>query len=94
MQIYEPISKQHISKERNKARLLKQSNWWKNKINTRMCQYCGETFEKQVLTMDHKVPITKGGKTSKSNVVVSCKMCNTNKGTKTLPEIIIESLDK
>jgi len=31
------------------------------------------------LTMDHIVPIIRGGKTAKNNVVTVCKECNNNK---------------
>jgi 5-methylcytosine-specific restriction endonuclease McrA len=29
--------------------------------------------------MDHLVPIARGGKSSKANVVTACKMCNNQK---------------
>ena len=29
--------------------------------------------------MDHLVPLARGGKSSKGNVVPACKSCNTNK---------------
>ena len=32
-----------------------------------------------MLTMDHLVPIVRGGKTTKGNLVPSCKNCNSEK---------------
>lgn len=34
-------------------------------------------FPPKDLTMDHLVPIIRGGKSTKGNVVPSCKACNT-----------------
>ena len=93
MQYYKPASKVHIKKERTKALKLKKSNWWKQKLQSKTCFYCKKTFCLKDLTMDHKVPIVKGGKSQKSNVVVSCKKCNTQKGTKTSAELILDSIN-
>ena len=91
MSYYQQMDKAHITKERLKAKALRQSNWWKVKEN--ICYYCGLKFERKDLTMDHKVPIARGGKSTKSNVVLSCKKCNTLKGTRTMAEIIIDLVD-
>ncbi len=37
------------------------------------CVYCGS---KEDLTIDHKVPVSKGGKTIKYNLVTACRKCN------------------
>lgn len=37
--------------------------------------------------MDHLVPIVRGGKSTKGNVVVSCKACNSVKGHQTRAEL-------
>jgi 5-methylcytosine-specific restriction protein A len=34
--------------------------------------------------MDHLIPIARGGKSERRNVVPSCKECNTKKGNKLL----------
>jgi len=69
----------HVKKEKNKARELRQSQWWKNRKGEGLCCYCKQRFHPSELTMDHLVPIIRGGKTTKNNCVVCCKECNSNK---------------
>jgi 5-methylcytosine-specific restriction endonuclease McrA len=47
------------------------------------CQYCNTPYTKHNLTLDHVVPISKGGKTSWTNIVAACGPCNSRKGNKT-----------
>lgn len=44
------------------------------------CQLCGATPGVRLLSLDHVLPRSKGGKTSWYNVVTACKMCNSHKG--------------
>jgi 5-methylcytosine-specific restriction endonuclease McrA len=46
------------------------------------CQYCHDTFNNEDLTIDHVIPISKGGKTTWENCVTACYTCNFNKGDK------------
>lgn len=46
------------------------------------CQYCGDTFDFDELTVDHVYPRTSGGKTSWDNCTTACKPCNMRKGSK------------
>lgn len=48
-----------------------------------MCQYCGKSFTKNSLTLDHVIPIVQGGKKSWENIVSACKPCNQRKGGRT-----------
>ncbi|MFO7886655.1 MAG: HNH endonuclease [Desulfobacteraceae bacterium] len=66
-------------KEKHKARTLKQSQWWKRKRSQGVCHYCRKIFPPKELTMDHIIPIARGGKSIKSNLVPCCKTCNTSK---------------
>jgi 5-methylcytosine-specific restriction endonuclease McrA len=70
---------EHLRREKNKARELRQSQWWKRRLARGICHYCGRRFPARELTMDHVVPIARGGKTTKGNVVTCCKECNTRK---------------
>lgn len=47
------------------------------------CHYCSK---KAKLTLDHVIPLSRGGKHSKDNVVPACAHCNYSKGNKTLEE--------
>lgn len=80
---------ERFRKERAKGRKLRQSQWWKDKIANGTCHYCGGKFGPAGLTMDHIVPIARGGKSAKGNVVPSCKQCNTTKKYYTPAEIIL-----
>ncbi|MCC7345171.1 MAG: HNH endonuclease [Deltaproteobacteria bacterium] len=44
------------------------------------CQYCGHSFPKFELNLDHVIPRSRGGKTTWDNVVCSCIDCNRRKG--------------
>ncbi|MEW6080158.1 MAG: HNH endonuclease [Thermodesulfobacteriota bacterium] len=68
-----------IKREKNKARELRQSQWWKGRLSRGVCYYCGQTVPPSELTMEHIVPISRGGKTTRNNVVPACKDCNTKK---------------
>lgn len=46
------------------------------------CQYCLVKFESRDLTIDHVVPISKGGPTVDWNLVTACKQCNSEKSNK------------
>ena len=73
------IDEEDIKREKSKAQKLRQSGWWKNKRGRGICHYCGKNFPPKELTMDHLVPIARGGKSTKGNIVPSCKECNNKK---------------
>lgn len=68
-----------IRRERGKARELRASQWWKRRCAKGKCHYCGASVAPKALTMDHVVPIARGGRSNKNNVVAACKTCNTAK---------------
>jgi len=44
------------------------------------CQYCGNQRD---LTIDHLIPVSRGGPWTWENLVTACNVCNTKKGSKT-----------
>ncbi|RNC69891.1 MAG: HNH endonuclease [Desulfuromonadales bacterium] len=73
------VSEQEVRREKEKARELRRSQWWKNRLARGGCHYCGKLFPPEELTMDHLVPIIRGGKSTRGNVVPACKECNNRK---------------
>ncbi len=73
------VSEEQIRRERHKARELRASQWWKRKRASGVCHHCGAKVTPAELTMDHLVPIIRGGKSVKGNLVPSCKKCNSER---------------
>ena len=73
------VSEATIRRERAKARELRRSPWWQRRIASGRCHYCGTQVAPRDLTMDHLVPLIRGGRSNKGNLVPACKACNTDK---------------
>lgn len=58
------------------------------KNNPNICYYCGKHVEGKDKTVDHKMPIDRGGKTWYSNLCIACNDCNQEKGNMTDSEYI------
>lgn len=84
----------HVARERTKAKDLRKSEWWKQQLAKEACHYCGQTFPPEELTMDHILPVVRGGKSVKSNCVPCCKACNNDKKYLTPAEMILRELDE
>lgn len=91
-QFFAPVSEAHKKKEKAKARELRASAWWKGQLGIGKCYHCEQKFKPVDLTMDHLIPIARGGKSDKKNCVPSCKDCNTKKGYKTRAEMALDDL--
>jgi len=48
------------------------------------CQYCQQKLSDKRLTIDHVIPLSKGGRHEWNNVVTACSACNNRKGDKSL----------
>ncbi len=65
--------------ERAKARELRKSRWWQQKTARGRCYYCAKKVAYKDLSMDHLVPLARGGRSTKNNLVPACKDCNNRK---------------
>ncbi len=70
---------EEIRRERGKARALRKTRWWQQRIAKGLCHYCRRRFAPAELSMDHIVPIVRGGKSTRGNLVPVCKECNNKK---------------
>lgn len=58
------------------------------------CTYCGIQFSKNSLTLDHVIPLSKGGEKTWNNIVTACHPCNNKKGDRVLEQTELKLLKK
>jgi len=73
------VPPQAVRREKEKARALRKTRWWQLQIARGKCHYCGRSVLSSELTMDHIVPIIRGGRSTRGNIVPACKACNNSK---------------
>ena len=66
-------------RERDRARELRKTGWWRRKIATGLCYYCGRQVSPGQLSMDHVSPLARGGRSTRENLVAACRDCNIQK---------------
>jgi 5-methylcytosine-specific restriction endonuclease McrA len=76
---WDDITPEQLRRERDKARALRRSQWWRNRIATGLCHYCGRQVAPAELTLDHLLPLVRGGHSTRGNCVPACKTCNSAK---------------
>jgi len=74
-----PLDEATLRRERRKARELRQTQWWKRRCAKGVCFYCERPTPARQLTMDHIVPLARGGRSTRGNCVPACKACNNRK---------------
>lgn len=84
----------HVARERDKARVLRQSAWWRAQLDAGVCHYCGRKVGAAALTLDHVVPVARGGRSNKGNVVPACHDCNQKKQCRTAAEQILDEMER
>ncbi len=81
-----------IKREREKARKLRKTQWWLTLVNKGECHYCGKRFSAAKLTMDHIVPLARGGTSTQGNIVPACRECNHEKKLETPAEKLLREM--
>ncbi|MBI2157364.1 MAG: HNH endonuclease [Candidatus Rokubacteria bacterium] len=76
---YAPVDPDVLKREKARARALRASPWWRRRIAAGVCHYCRRPVGHRSLTMDHLVPLGRGGRSTRGNVVPACKACNSKK---------------
>lgn len=84
----------HVARERKKARELKKTAWWQALLQKGVCHYCGKKFPPEELTMDHLLPVARGGRSTRGNIVPCCKACNAEKKYLTPAEMILRRMEQ
>jgi len=67
---------------RNQRTLVNKKQWGLRTYNKQdgICAYCKKHIDLIFWTVDHIIPIAKGGRTKKQNLIGACKTCNMLKG--------------
>jgi len=73
------VTDAELRREKARARELRQSGWWKRRIADGVCHYCGRRVGARALTLAHVVPLIRGGRSVRGNMVAACKDCNSKK---------------
>ncbi len=82
----------HIRTERERGKKLRKTPWWKMQIQQGVCHFCHQNVGADNLTMDHVVPLARGGKSTRGNVVPACQTCNRHKKLGTPVETILDQI--
>ncbi len=82
----------HVRRERARAQELKKTDWWRAQVAKGVCHYCGRRVGAEALTLDHVVPVARGGKSTRGNCVPCCGKCNAEKKAYTPAERILDNL--
>ncbi len=68
-----------VRAEKEKAKRLRKSRWWQQKTAAGVCEYCQRKVGFAELTIDHILPLSRGGLSKKENIACCCKECNSLK---------------
>lgn len=52
------------------------------------CRYCRGRVHRRNATLDHIIPVSKGGEHTEANLVLCCATCNSRKSDSTVLEIL------
>lgn len=88
------VDRKHVARERERARKLRNSDWWRARVAEGLCHYCQKKFRPEELTMDHVVPVARGGTSTRGNVVPACSACNATKKLETPAERLLRELEE
>ncbi len=83
----------HIRRERAKARELRGTPYFQELLRKGICRYCGKKFPPEELTLDHIVPVARGGRSTRGNLAPCCRACNQAKKYLTPAELLLRNLE-
>jgi 5-methylcytosine-specific restriction endonuclease McrA len=73
------VGDEHVRREKARARELRGTAWWRRRVAAGVCHYCRRSVGAGALTADHVVPLIRGGRSIRANMVPCCKECNSKK---------------
>ena len=73
------VDDEALRREKARARELRGTAWWRRRIATGVCHYCRRAVGAKALTVDHVIPLVRGGRSIRANMVPACRECNHKK---------------
>jgi 5-methylcytosine-specific restriction endonuclease McrA len=73
---------------------MRQTPYYQDLFRKGICHYCGQKFPQDQLTLDHIVPVSRGGRSTRGNLVVACLDCNQKKKYLTPVEMLLRQLEE
>ena len=73
---------------------MRKTPYYRNLFRKGIFHYCGKKFPPEELTLDHIVPVARGGRSTKGNLVVCCRSCNQEKKFLTPAELLLRRLSE
>lgn len=92
--VYFEVDEAAVRRERAKARELRRTPYFQELFRRGVCHYCGKKFPVSELTLDHVLPLSRGGRSTRGNMVVCCHACNAAKRMYTPAEMILNALNE
>lgn len=71
---------------RKRGGAFKITEEWTQQIAFSNCRYCRIKLEANNASLDHQLPISRGGKDESGNLILICMKCNRSKGSMTHEE--------
>lgn len=84
-QAYVPPPSKNKKKNKRTKLFFKRKNRRKRAVllkSDSFCFYCTKRLDLDTSTLDHCIPLSKGGSSKFSNLVLACHECNQSKGNK------------
>ena len=79
----------HVRREKAKAKQMRRTRWWTQKRSAAQCFYCHLPLLPDQVTMDHVVALSRGGHSTKSNIVTACHACNQDKKDRNIVDYLL-----
>ena len=73
-----------LARAKNKPKLSNRALFARDRF---VCMYCGHIHEHKMLTRDHILPMSRGGRDDWKNVVTACRRCNQFKSNRRPEEV-------
>jgi 5-methylcytosine-specific restriction endonuclease McrA len=74
------VNARHNRRAKTKGQKVTLEQWMAIKEQQHFrCYWCKQKFEDKELTMDHVIPLSKGGLHDEGNIVAACRSCNLSK---------------